>query len=198
MSTTSPALALFAGVAAFIAVCVASPSVAFAAGGGGSSGGSSGNGGSSEPPVKTETTTKCKNGKIWSVQKKMCVKAQKNSFNDDQLYDAARELAYDGQYDNAIHILRLASNQQDPRILNYLGFANRKAGRIDIGMQYYRQALKINPNYIMARSYMGEALLLQGDREGARVQLVEIRDRGGENTWAYRALLQALNGYSAY
>lgn len=197
MSNSNPALSLFAGAAAFIAVCVASPMVALAAGGGG--GGSTGGyGGSSEPPVKTETTTKCKNGKIWDTKKKLCVKAQKNSFNDDQLYNAARELAYDGQYDNAIHILQLASNQQDPRILNYLGFANRKAGRMDVGMQYYREALKINPNYIMARSYMGEALLLRGDREGARVQLVEIRDRGGENTWAYRALLQALNGYSAY
>ena len=195
MSTSSPALALLAGVAAMVASCLLS-STAIAAGGGG--GGSSGSGGSSAPPVKTETTAKCKNGMIWSAQKKMCVKAQKNSFNDDQLYDAARELAYDGQYDNAINILHLASNQDDPRILNYLGFANRKAGRMDIGMQYYRKALKIDPNYIMARSYMGEALLLQGDREGARVQLVEIRDRGGENTWAYRALLQALNGYSVY
>ena len=195
MSTSSPALALLAGVAAMVASCLL-PLTATAAGGGG--GGASGSGGSSAPPVKTETTTKCKNGMIWSTQKKMCVKAQKNSFNDDQLYDAARELAYDGQYDNAINILQLASNQDDPRILNYLGFANRKAGRMDIGMQYYRKALEINPNYIMARSYMGEALLLQGDREGARVQLVEIRDRGGENTWAYRALLQALNGYSAY
>ena len=39
-----------------------------------------------------------------------------------------------------------------------------------------------------------QALIEQGDIEGARVQLVEIRDRGGENTWAYRALLQSLGG----
>ena len=42
--------------------------------------------------------------------------------------------------------------------------------------------------------YMGQALIEQGDVEGARVQLVEIRDRGGENTWAYRALLESLGG----
>jgi hypothetical protein len=44
---------------------------------------------------------------------------------------------------------------------------------------------------------MGQALLEQGDVEGARVQLVEIRDRGGENTWAYRALLESLGGTRA-
>ncbi|MDI7860845.1 tetratricopeptide repeat protein [Rhizobiaceae bacterium n13] len=197
MSNSTPALGLFCGVAAFVAASLASPIVVLAAGDGGS-GGSNGSGGSSDPPVKTQTTTKCKDGKIWSTEKKMCVRAQKNSFNDDELYDAARELAYDGQYQKAIELLQLARNQKDPRILNYLGFANRKAGRMDVGMEYYREALKIDPDYILARSYMGEALLQQGDREGARVQLVEIRDRGGEDTWAYRALLQALNGYSAY
>jgi hypothetical protein len=45
---------------------------------------------------------------------------------------------------------------------------------------------------------MGQALVEQGDVQGARVQLVEIRDRGGEQTWAYRSLLQALNGYRTY
>jgi hypothetical protein len=45
---------------------------------------------------------------------------------------------------------------------------------------------------------MGQALQEQGDVQAARVQLVEIRDRGGENTWAYRSLLQSLNGYRQY
>jgi Flp pilus assembly protein TadD len=126
------------------------------------------------------------------------VTPKKQSFNDDELYRAAREFAYDGQYDNAITALRLAENQNDPRILNYLGYANRKAGRMDLGMSYYRKALQADENYILARSYMGQALMEQGDVQAARVQLVEIRDRGGEDTWAYRALLQSLNGYRTY
>jgi Flp pilus assembly protein TadD len=95
-------------------------------------------------------------------------------------------------------VLNLARNQNDPRILNYLGYANRKAGRMELGMSYYRKALQADENYILARSYMGMALVEQGDIQGARVQLVEIRDRGGEGTWAYRALLQSLNGYKTY
>jgi tetratricopeptide (TPR) repeat protein len=150
------------------------------------------------PPPKTETTTKCADGKIWDAKKKECVKPKKSSFNDDELYKAAREFAYAGQYENAISVLHLANNQNDPRILNYLGYANRKAGRMELGMSYYRKALQADENYILARSYMGQALMEQGDIQAARVQLVEIRDRGGEKTWAYRSLLQSLNGYKTY
>ncbi len=150
------------------------------------------------PPPKTETTTKCTDGKVWDKKKKECVKADQSGFNDDDLYKAAREFAYAGQYDNAIHVLQLAANQNDPRILNYLGYSNRKAGRMELGMSYYKKALQADENYILARSYMGQALIEQGDVNAAKVQLVEIRDRGGENTWAYRSLLQSLNGYRTY
>lgn len=113
---------------------------------------------------------------------------------DDTLYEAAREFAYAGQYENALRALHAASDQEDPRILNYLGYNTRKLGNMQLGMSYYKKALQKDENYILARSYMGQALIEQGDIEGARVQLVEIRDRGGENTWAYRALLQSLGG----
>lgn len=150
------------------------------------------------PPPKTETTTECKDGKVWDKKKKECVAPDQSGFNDDEFYKAAREFAYAGQYDNAIRVLELANNQNDPRILNYLGYSNRKAGRMELGMTYYKKALQADENYILARSYMGQALIEQGDLNAAKVQLVEIRDRGGENTWAYRSLLQALNGYSTY
>ena len=167
---------------------------------------------STAPPVATETTTTCADGKIWDGEKKECVapedmkpaegtddKApdeQKKSQReiDDRLYEAAREFAYAGQYENAIRALRAASDQEDPRILNYLGYNTRKLGDMEAGMRYYRRALQKDENYILARSYMGQALIEQGDIEGARVQLVEIRDRGGENSWAYRALLESLGG----
>lgn len=162
------------------------------------------------PPVATETTTTCTDGKIWDGEKKECVapeemkpagdetkpEEQKKSERriDDRLYEAAREFSYAGQYGNAIRALRAASDQEDPRILNYLGYNSRKLGDMALGMRYYRRALQKDANYILARSYMGQALIEQGDIEGARVQLVEIRDRGGQNSWAYRALLQSLGG----
>lgn len=172
------------------------------------------------PPVATETTTTCTDGKIWNEEKKECLapedlkpaevtptegtpaeekppeaEEKKSQIDiDNKLYEAAREFAYAGQYENALRALRAASDQEDPRILNYMGYNTRKLGDMQLGMTYYKRALQKDENYILARSYMGQALIEQGDIEGARVQLVEIRDRGGENTWAYRALLQSLGG----
>lgn len=156
----------------------------------GESGGSGGSGG--------QTTTTCKKGEVWDKKKNKCVKPQYGMLDDDSIYEAGHDLAMAGRYDEAISVLTLAANKQDPRILNYLGYSNRKAGRFELGMSYYRKALQADENYILARSYMGQALVEQGDVQGAKVQLVEIRDRGGENTWAYRALLQSLNGYRTY
>ena len=151
---------------------------------------------STRPPVKTQTTQDCKNGQIWDDRKSECVNPQSGALSDDDLYNAARELAYDGQYENALNVLEVAENQNDPRILNYKGFANRKAGRIEQGMTYYQAALKIDPDYILARSYMGQALISDGDTAGAKAQLAEIEARGGKETWAYAALEKAIGGES--
>jgi Flp pilus assembly protein TadD len=152
----------------------------------------------SEPPKKTKTTSECTNGKVWDAKKSACVNAKKSDLSDDILFQAARELAYAGQYENSIKVLGAVKDQKSARVLNYLGYANRKAGRMELGMQYYKRALQADENYILARSYMGQALIEQGHVDEARVQLVEIRDRGGENTWAYRALLQSLGGVRQY
>jgi Flp pilus assembly protein TadD len=149
---------------------------------------------STKPPVRTQTTEHCKNGQIWDKKKGKCVDPQSGSLSDDDLYEAARELAYDGQYENALKVLNFAANQNDPRILNYKGFANRKAGRVAEGMVYYKAALRIDPDYILARSYMGQALIADGDIVGAKAQLEEIEKRGGEDTWAYASLERALGG----
>jgi tetratricopeptide (TPR) repeat protein len=147
-----------------------------------------------EPPVKSETTETCTNGQIWDEKAQKCVTPEQGAMSDDALYRAARELAYDGQYENALKVLAVAENQNDPRILNYKGFASRKAGRMEEGMAYYQAALAIDPDYILARSYMGQALVAEGDFLGARDQLLEIEARGGRDTWAYAALEQALLG----
>ena len=149
---------------------------------------------STTPPVKTETTQKCKDGKIWDEKKDKCVDAQSGALTDDDLYNAARELAYDGQYDNALHVLAAAANQNDPRILNYKGFSLRKSGHYAEGLKFYQAALKIDPNYVLARSYMGQAMISEGDFVGAREQLIQIADRGGKDSWAYTALNKALHG----
>jgi len=150
--------------------------------------------GDETPPTKTNTTKKCKKGMVYDKDTKKCLKVESHNFSDDQLYLAAREMAYEGQYLNALAVLDAAENQNDPRILNYRGFTNRKLGNHAVAMEFYEAALSIDPNYILARSYMGQGLLAYGDEDGARVQLAEIRERGGRNTWSYTALQMALRG----
>jgi tetratricopeptide (TPR) repeat protein len=125
---------------------------------------------------------------------KSCLQADAHNLTDDDRYDAARELAYAGQYENAMKILEVAENQNDPRILNYKGFTNRKLGNVDLAMAFYNQAITANPDYILARSYMGQGMVSLGDNAGARNQLAEIKARGGQDTWAYASLAKALNG----
>ncbi|MBL0372028.1 hypothetical protein JJB09_08305 [Rhizobium sp. KVB221] len=200
---TGPIVKRLSVTAVATAAALAFSLSAFAAGGGGGGGGSGGGGGNSGGggsggDTPTKTTQQCKNGKVWKESKKKCITPTKASFNDKELYDAGEEFAYAGQYENAITTLKLVSNQNDPRVLNYLGYSNRKAGRMDLGMNYYAKALSIDPDFILARSYMGQALLLQGDVEGAKVQLVEIRDRGGQGTYAYQALYDSLKRIKSY
>ena len=146
------------------------------------------------PPKATRTTKVCKDGRVWDKKTKSCVDVKKSELDDNSLFEAARELAYDGQYENSLIVLDAVKDQGSARVLNYRGYSNRKAGRTDVGMAFYEKAIKKDENYILARSYMGQALLLQGKVEEAKVQLVEIRDRGGEGTWAYTALRESLGG----
>lgn len=143
------------------------------------------------------STVKCSQGKVKDATTGKCVKVESNLLDDDERYEAVREYAYAGQYENAEIVLAGFDNGDDPRVLNYKGFVNRKLGNMDAAMEYYQQALTIDPDYILARSYMGQGLAAQGDYLGAREQLAEIRTRGGRNTWAYTQLAMSLRGVSS-
>lgn len=149
---------------------------------------------STTPPKPTETTKVCQDGQIFDAKTKTCLDSKADLFDDTNRYEAAREMAYAGQYRDALTVLASAENPSDPRILNYKGFVNRKLGNSQVAMAYYAEALAINPDYILARSYMGQGLVAEGDFVGARNQLVEIRARGGEGTWAEASLEKALMG----
>ncbi len=179
----------FKSLAAALAIAVAMPAAAFAVGS---------ETDQTQPPAKTETSTKCKDGEVWDKDKKKCVNPKKSSLDDDTLYNAARELAYARQYRNALTVLSAMKNQDEPRVLNYKGYANRKAGNVKLGMSYYQQALAKDPNFILARSYMGMAYVEQGNMKEAKHQLYEIRERGGSNTWAYTALKQTIASKTRY
>ena len=164
-----------------LAVALAAPTFAFAVGSD-----------DFTPPKKTKTTTECTDGQIFDETTKTCVDAKESSLNDDALYQAVREFAYAGQFDAAKRAMDAMSNQQDDRVLTYRGFVNRKLGNAELAMQFYTAALTQNPDNLLARSYMGQGLAKAGNMPAARIQLAEIRARGGQGTWAETALDRAI------
>jgi tetratricopeptide (TPR) repeat protein len=170
-------LRLFAASMVLSLPLIASP--AFSAGDGGG-GGNTGN--------------SCTNGKVWDQKTSKCV-PQQSGIDDDTLYEYGRDLALVGRYDEAIKVLSLAADKSDPRILNYLGYAHRKSGRVLVGLGYYQEALRNDPDYTLVREYLGEAHLQLGDVASARAELGEIGKRCGTNCEEYVELAAQIDAF---
>ena len=99
---------------------------------------------------------------------KTCAKASAGIIPDDDLYVQGRELAKDGEYEWALDVLAAIKDQNQPRVLNYIGYSHRKAGRLETGITYYHKALAIDPNYVLAREYLGEGYVAAGKIELAQ------------------------------
>ena len=149
-------------------------------------------GGVATPPKPTETTQKCKGGQIWDDRAKKCKSPERTEISPDTLFAAAREFAYAGQYVYAQRALAAMPDQDEARVQTYMGFTTRKMGDVAAGMAYYKAALARDPGDILARSYMGQALVEGGDTVGAYRQLIAIRDLGGSGTWAEVSLRSAI------
>lgn len=142
----------------------------------------------------TPAAPKCEEGKVYDTETKKCVDAESKLIDDDDRYGTLRALAYAGKYDRALMVIASADNPRDPRMLNYRGFIARKQGDLATAMGFYNAALRIDPDYHLARSYMGQGLIAEGDLVAALGQLREIEARGGKGSWPHQALEQALRG----
>lgn len=158
-----------------------------------SAGGGSGGGNADSPK-----TMKCKRGEVVRTvtengkKVKKCVKATSGLLPDADLYEQGRLLAKAGEYEWAIDVLSLVQNQNDPKVLNYIGYSNRKAGRLETGISYYRKALAIDPNYVLAREYLGEGYVIAGRIDLAKLELTEIGSRCGTHCEEYQDLNAAI------
>ncbi|MEM7566567.1 MAG: tetratricopeptide repeat protein, partial [Pseudomonadota bacterium] len=94
----------------------------------------------------------------------------------------------------ALNMLRYA-DQGDAGVLTYTGFATRKLGDVRGGMRYYAKALSIDPTNTITRSYLGEAFLMQDQREKAAAELDMIASIEGQESEPYIALAKAIAAY---
>jgi tetratricopeptide (TPR) repeat protein len=86
-------------------------------------------------------------------------------------------------------------DRNQARVLSSIGYSTRKLGDVDKGIDYYHQALAIDPNYTKVREYLGEAYLQKGDVAKAKEQLTEIADRCGGPCEDYELLVKAVAAY---
>ena len=113
---------------------------------------------------------------------------------DAQLFYAGYWLAKTGRYEEALTYLH-RTMFKDARTMTYIGFATRKLGRVKEAMGYYDEALSLDPNFTVARAYLGEAYLTIDAPELAEAELSEIARRCGRSCAAYVELQQRLDTY---
>ncbi len=142
----------------------------------------------------TSTSTKtCKKGQVYSDTMKKCVKQTSEVVPDKSLKAQGWALARAGQYENAVDLFRLVADKRDPEALNGLGYTHRKMGMVEQGIAFYHKALDTNPDYILAREYLGEGYVKLGKMDLAREQLTEIGTRCGTACEEYLLLSQAID-----
>lgn len=139
------------------------------------------------------STPTCKNGKVYSTTKKKCVPKTSEVIPDNSLKAQGWALARAGRYEDAIGLFQLVADKRDPEVLNGLGYSHRKLGKVEQGIAFYTAALDANPDYILAREYLGEGYVKLGQIDKAREQLSEIGTRCGTACEEYLLLASAID-----
>jgi tetratricopeptide (TPR) repeat protein len=94
----------------------------------------------------------------------------------DQAYQDAVRLINLHRYADALDELQRAQAAFGPHpdILTYLGYVNRKMGRLDAAESYYKQVFALDPGHVGATEYYGELKVERGDIAGARQMLARL------------------------
>ncbi|MDG4648068.1 tetratricopeptide repeat protein [Roseibacterium sp. SDUM158017] len=144
------------------------------------------------PPTPGPTTTTCEAGEVWDTDAAACVAIDESRLPEADLRRTSREMAYAGRSDDALALLGRSTAPDASEVLTLRAFANGRAGRLDAALPLYAEALAADPDNLLARAYMGLALIAAGRPDDAGRQLSEIRDRGGAGGWPDRALSRAI------
>jgi tetratricopeptide (TPR) repeat protein len=145
---------------------------------------------SKDPGPVSACDTFAKDSVAWNS----CISQAKAGTSSADLFYAGYWLARTGKYQEALGYLALADHN-DPRVVTYIGFATRKLGDVDAALPHYRRALDLNPNYSVARAYMGEAFLQKNEPAKAKAELAEIATRCGTGCAEYLDLAAHIAAY---
>ena len=91
-------------------------------------------------------------------------------------YERAVKLVEAADYEDALEILEKLNREESGNadVLNMLGYAHRKLGRVETAFGHYREALAIEPRHLGANEYLGELYLETGELDKAEERLAEL------------------------
>lgn len=95
----------------------------------------------------------------------------------DPDFVAGKQAIVDQRWAAAIKALSSAAlrDTRNADLQNYLGYAYRNAGRMDLAFMHYERALKLNPRHRGAHEYVGEAYLMVGKLAEAKTHLKALQ-----------------------
>jgi tetratricopeptide (TPR) repeat protein len=95
----------------------------------------------------------------------------------DPDYAAGKEAIAAGEWSTAITLLTSAAlrDTRNADIQNYLGYAYRHAGQLDLAFRHYQRALQLNPRHRGAHEYIGEAYLIVHNLAKAEEHLAALQ-----------------------
>jgi Flp pilus assembly protein TadD len=95
----------------------------------------------------------------------------------DPDYAAGKQAIDAKDWSTAIKSLNSAAlrDTRNADIQNYLGYAYRNAGRLDLAFRHYQRALQLNPRHRGAHEYVGEAYLMVHNLAKAEEHLVALQ-----------------------
>jgi tetratricopeptide (TPR) repeat protein len=78
---------------------------------------------------------------------------------------------------------------------NLLGFSNRKLGKLDVSLTYYKKALAVDPKHLGAHEYLGELYLMMKDPIKAKAELATLSTLCGTKCEQFLDLKKAIAAY---
>ena len=112
-------------------------------------------------------------------------------------YDNAVKAVKRNDYRKAIKLLKhvLGDERRNADALNYMGYSQRKLGKFNQALSYYKRALAVDPDHRGANEYIGEAYLELNDLPRAEERLARLIDICGRSCPETRELSQAIQAF---
>ena len=114
-------------------------------------------------------------------------------------FTQAKALIEAKRYPEAMPLLQqvVAKDPKNADAYNLMGYATRKSGDPNASLQYYNQALAIDPKHLGAHEYVGEAYLQLGRLPEAEQHLARLDSLCTFGCTEYRMLKAAIADYKA-